>query len=78
MNELDEHRHKIGNVIAALQNDCDRDVRYLVSQLPGATDVTSDKGDSACSLIFIYSVSYLLKVLMKEAVYSVYLNHLVK
>ena len=53
MNEFDEHRREIGVVIASLQNDCDRDVRYLVSQLPGSTDVTSDKGNSVCNLIFL-------------------------
>jgi len=34
--ELEKHRHNINIVIAALQNDSDRDVCGLMSQLPTA------------------------------------------
>jgi len=40
--ELEEHKEDIIRVIAILQNDTDRDVRYLVSQLPSVTISTSD------------------------------------
>jgi len=41
--ELD--RHEVNVVIATLQNDYDRDVRHLVSRLPG---ITSANDDTVC------------------------------
>ena len=72
MNEFDEHRHEMGVVITALQNDCDRDVRYLVSQLPGITDVTPDKGDrTVCVILFLLLVCYVPNVAKEEYMRSV-------
>ena len=50
---VSEHGQNIADVIAALQNDCDRDVRHLLSHLP--PHVTSEPDDVVCVYSFIQS-----------------------
>ena len=42
VDELEQHRQDVSLAIAVLQNDRDRDVRYLAAQLSNVTFSTSD------------------------------------